>query len=55
MPDWYPLMKAAKLMGVAPWELEEQHPAWKSWALSLAEAENVAERELNKQAQRRSK
>lgn len=33
MPEWYPLIKAARYLGVAPWELLEQPAIWVDWAL----------------------
>jgi len=38
-PDWYPLLKAARYMGVAPWELAERPIAWQEWALMAESAE----------------
>lgn len=32
-PDWYPLMRAARWMGVPAWELAEQPQVWTDWAL----------------------
>jgi len=39
MPDWYPLLKAAKYLGVAPWELAEQSIWWRDIALKAMSAE----------------
>jgi len=32
-------LTAARYLGVKPWELEEQHPIWKDWALEAEAAE----------------
>lgn len=39
MPYWYPLIRAAKYLGVAPWELLQQHPRWYYQALAADRAE----------------
>lgn len=44
MPDWYPLLRAARYLGVAPWDLYEQPAQWMHWALDAEAAENEAER-----------
>jgi hypothetical protein len=43
MPDWYPVILAAKFLEVAPWDLVKQPQAWTDWALGarLAEAEGA--------------
>ncbi len=41
-PDWYLLFKAARYLGVAPWELENQHPLWLEWAVHALTAEASA-------------
>ncbi len=33
MPDWYPLVDAARELGVAPWELEKQPTYWRDRAI----------------------
>lgn len=43
MPDWYPLVRAARLLGVAPWELARQPTCWLRWALDAEVAESAAE------------
>jgi hypothetical protein len=40
MGDWYPVLRAAKYLGVAPWDLLEQNPLWVQWALDAETAEN---------------
>lgn len=32
-------LTAARYLGVKPWELEQQHPIWKFWALEAQAAE----------------
>jgi len=46
MPDWYPLIKAARVLGCKPWELMDQPPAWVSWANGVDGAERRAENTL---------
>jgi hypothetical protein len=41
VPDWYVLIKAARYLGVKPWELQAQHPAWTLWALWSQDAEGL--------------
>jgi hypothetical protein len=47
-PPWYTIIRAAKYMGVAPWELIDQPKCWAEWALAAesaeVEARNRAER-----------
>jgi len=42
MPEWYPLIRAAHYLGVAPWELMMQPIAWQEWALMAESAEAPA-------------
>lgn len=44
VPEWYRLIRAAKYLGVAPWDLLEKPAIWMEWALSAESAENKAER-----------
>ena len=44
-PDWYPLIKAARWLGVPPWELFEQPQVWQDWAL-IAMAADESEGKL---------
>lgn len=39
MPDWYPLIRAARYLGVPPWELARQPATWMEWALTSEAAE----------------
>lgn len=41
IPDWAPVISAAKAMGVAPWELVKQPKIWQTWGNAYAEACNV--------------
>ena len=38
-PDWYPILRAARYLGVPPWVLMEQPIVWQHWALIAAAAE----------------
>lgn len=51
MPDWYPLLRAARYLRVAPWELQEHSVAWQNWAIMAEAAENEAEAARAKQQQ----
>jgi hypothetical protein len=42
-PEWYPILRAARYLGVAPWELSVQPMIWMQWALTAERAENDAE------------
>jgi hypothetical protein len=48
MPEWYPLISAARYMYVAPWELLEQSAVWRDWALIAQSAEAYAQEEKAK-------
>jgi hypothetical protein len=39
--DFYSLIIEAKYLGVAPWELAEQHPIWRIWAGWSMEADQA--------------
>ncbi len=49
-PDFYPLLQAARYLGVAPWELAKQSRVWLSWALASEAAEAGAQVERLKLA-----
>jgi len=51
MPDYYPLIKAARYLGCKPWELMDQPPAWVSWAIGVEGAESRAEEMASKNKQ----
>jgi len=38
-PDWFILLRAARWLGVAPWELAERSQVWLEWALASMKAE----------------
>lgn len=44
LPDWYPLIRAARYLRVPPWELRERPVYWHDWALIAESAENEAAR-----------
>jgi len=52
VPDWYSFLRAARYLGVAPWELLAQQPAWFYLALESEQAEIHGE---NKRAEKRQK
>lgn len=39
IPDWYPLIRAARYLKVPPWELAQQPLYWLDWALMAQAAE----------------
>lgn len=39
VPDWYPLIRAARYLGVAPWDLARQPVWWREIALQAERAE----------------
>ncbi len=43
MPDWYPLMRAARYIGVPGWVLAKQALVWQQWALAMQKAEDEAD------------
>jgi len=42
-PEWYLLLRAARYLGVSPWELAERPVTWRDWALIAESAESQAE------------
>lgn len=46
MSDWYRLIRAAKYLGVAPWELARQPAAWMNLALAAEGIDRDVEAEL---------
>jgi len=38
-PEWYPLLRAARYLGVAPWDLLDQARVWLEWALTAESVE----------------
>jgi hypothetical protein len=55
MPDWYPVLRAARYLGVPPWELEDQWIGWMDRALMAEAAEAVASQPAPSQTPRRRK
>jgi hypothetical protein len=55
VPDWYYLLRAARYLGVAPWELIQQEMAWFNLALQCEAAENHAESKRMEKRQRKAK
>lgn len=53
-PDWYTLLRAARYLGVPPWELAERPVGWQQVALAAEGAESWAQEELAKRARARS-
>lgn len=53
MPDWYPLMAAARYLHVPPWELIKQSKIWQIWGLQAANAEEGARKFHQEQANRK--
>jgi len=43
VPDWYMLIRAARYLNVAPWDLMEQPSIWMYWALQAESAEDEAQ------------
>ena len=52
-PDWYRVVRAARYLGVAPWDLLEQSEAWRSWAAIAEQAEILAHNYRVEEAERR--
>lgn len=55
VPDTYELYRAAKYMGVAPWDLLERETIWRDLALMFERAELQAQRDVARRQQRRGK
>ena len=54
-PEWYDVIRAAKYLGVAPWELLAQPIHWRQWATAAEQAENEARRQLEAAAKKKGK
>ncbi len=52
-PEWYTVMRAAKYLGVAPWELLEQNVGWTNAALVAMDAEAKAARDRERRNSRK--
>jgi hypothetical protein len=57
VPPWFSVIKAARWVGVPPWELLTRPRVWMEWALAAEAAEATAQRQANETAvkQRRGK
>ena len=53
LPDWYTTLRAAKYLGVAPWDLALQPLVWEQWAIEALAAEGAAEEEMMRQRTRK--
>ena len=51
LPDWYPLIRAAKYLGVAPWDLLQQPLFWQQKALLAEKVESAVQDQLQQQAE----
>ncbi len=47
-PPEYGLVRAARYLGVNPWDLADRPAVWRDWALEFEAAEAWAEAELQK-------
>jgi hypothetical protein len=52
IPETYRLFRAAKYIGVSPWELSEQSVFWMNHALEYENIENKAERKRQERSQK---
>jgi hypothetical protein len=50
-PEWYSLLKAARYLGVPPWELLRQPRVWYEMALAADAAEMAARSDAAKRQQ----
>jgi hypothetical protein len=41
LPQWYLLIRAARFLGVPPWELADKPLTWYYWALAAESAEQA--------------
>lgn len=44
LPDWYVVVRAAKYLGVPPWELAEKPTYWLEWALTAMGIDGESEK-----------
>jgi len=54
IPDWYLTIRAAKYLGVPPWDLMDKSRIWMMWALHAEAAEARAEKALMERAKRKT-
>ncbi len=52
MPDWYIHLRAAKYLGVAPWELSQQPVFWRNAALTAESVEADYQKQENERQSR---
>ena len=45
VPEWYAVIRAAKYLWVAPWELLDAPVYWKQWAVMAENAEAEASKQ----------
>lgn len=55
VPAWYSLIRAARYLGVPPWELLKQPIYWMEWALQSENAEDAAEAHHQQRAEAKQK
>lgn len=55
LPDWYVLIRAARYLKVAPWELLKQPQQWQLWASEAEAAEGKAQQQKQDAEKRRAK
>jgi hypothetical protein len=53
-PDWYSHIRAARYLGVAPWELSEAPAFWRAAALEAESAEFAAREHHEKRQQQQT-
>lgn len=46
LPEWYTVIRAARTLGVAPWDLAQRPRVWTHWALAAEAAEAKAQENL---------
>lgn len=54
-PEWYSHLKAAKYLGVAPWDLLEQPVHWREWAIQAERAEQESQKQIEEAQKRRAR
>lgn len=52
VPEWYRVIKAAKYLGVSPWDLADQSIYWVSAAEAAQEVDALAEKIAQEQAEK---
>ena len=48
MQDWYRLIRAARYLHVAPWDLADRSILWMKWALSAESIDSAVEAEMRR-------